>query len=452
MCCTNIAVTTMKVPPADPAHIAERMMYFLCSYWSDKDPEKDTDSSETEHFCAANFTGVIRLSDHSPPGALNPEAPEPEDPKPGAPKPEDPKSDDPKPENPKQDPKIRWLACYYPGHAKASQLAPIGNKGTGPEGKYLEILETKALSEITAGSLVHTHLSMQYSDCQTHPNALYLGRWFEFRDHQAAIQRSPQLVIDGILGNLAHTEGVEPQVCSRCRGKKSPLEYLVNIYMASEAPRFCLVCQWYRKYKEPIRKSRAKGVRTAASGTIDRTLAGDQGRTAHSSETFDSSRTVQNSQTINNNETFDWSGTPKNSLVVKNSQDFDDSRILENAIAAVNSRFLLQGSRTLSNATVFDDSYTDKDFEDFNESLDFGNGKTFYSGQTFGSMQTSNNVQTVGNTQPFNNVQTVGNTQPFDDGQAANSSITWDTYDQNVPIGPSLFDDGLLNPEYKEVG
>ena len=125
MCCSSIEVTSQKAPSTDPAHVAERMMFFLCSYWAGKEPEQDTGASQLDLLTAANFSGVIRVSEHST--TTN---------------------------NGHPARGLRWFASYHPDHPKSSKLALIGNRGTGPDGKYMEIQERKVMMEMVCRPVV----------------------------------------------------------------------------------------------------------------------------------------------------------------------------------------------------------------------------------------------------------------------------------------------------------
>lgn len=226
MCCRGIRVSKQKSPSTDLARHAERMMYFLCSYWAGKEIDQDANTSASELFTAANFSGVIKLSKQGTTDELS-----------GA-------TD------------ARWIASYHPDHPKASKLAPIGSRGTGPDGRYMEISESKVMEEINAGRLIHTNIEIQYGSCKTHRDEHCLATWFDFRNDLETINPSTELVVSGILGKVgsASTE----RRCNKCKKNTPEGEYRVNIYNGNLTPGHCTACQGYRHYDEPPRTPRVK--------------------------------------------------------------------------------------------------------------------------------------------------------------------------------------------------
>lgn len=313
MCCSGIEVTSQKAPYTDPAHIAERMMFFLCSYWAGKEPEQDSGSSQWDFLIAANFSGVIRVSEHNTTGNGYPAV------------------------------RIRWFASYHPDHPKSSKLAVVGNRGTGPDGKYMEIQEGTVKEEISVGRLVHTNIDMEYGDCMNHRQTIFLARWFEFRDDPAAIILSPQLVYDGKIGN---SQGVgTPRACSKCRGMAPGGEFRVNIYNGREKPTLCTACQAYRRHREPQRKSRAKTEKAVVQN----------GNANDASQSTDANQVVDNSQLISGNQAFD------NSQVDYNNQVFDNSQVVGNHLVlgyaqGVNGNLHFDSFQGFDNAQLVDNS------------------------------------------------------------------------------------------------
>jgi hypothetical protein len=290
LCCSSIRVTSAPKPLLEPAHIAERMMFFLCSYWAGKEVDQDTGTSASELLIAANFSGVIRVSEHTSAGtryATN----------------------------------SRWFASYHPDHPKASKVAPINGRGTGPDGRYMEISEAKAMEEIVARRLVDTGIEAEYGKCKIHPQAPFLAHWFDLRYHATAIKPSSGLVISGIIENLLSPGA--PQRCNRCKGSFPAGEFRANIYNGRAGPGQCFACQGYRRYDEPQRKSRAKAgrSRTRTGKAVNIVVWSHANRVAAShpaiaSRRVDSGPAIGNSEETTENRSFD------------ESQLFDDYQFL----------------------------------------------------------------------------------------------------------------------------
>lgn len=235
LCCPKIEVTSLKRPSTDIAFVAERMMFFLGTFWAGKYPEPETALTTFDLLNSANFSGVIRLSEHTL-GGIG-----------------------------RQAISIRWLAPYHPDHPKSSKSVPIENRGTGPEGKYVEISQYKVVNEIQTGRLIQTDITMEYGHCSNHKETIFLARWFEF-GKDLAIHNGSHPVQQGVLGYPKPED--KPVTCGKCRVGAPAGEFRVNIYTGRERPSLCVACQGYRRHREPQRKSRAKrgGSHRGASG------------------------------------------------------------------------------------------------------------------------------------------------------------------------------------------
>lgn len=386
LCCRGIRVITKKSPSADPAHLAERMMFFLCSHWAGKEIDQDTNASSSEVFSAANFSGVIKVSTEK--GAD------------GLPTP----------------PNARWIASYHPDHPKASKLAPIGGRGTGPDGRYMEISESKVIEEIHAGRLIPTNIGMQYATCKMHPGMQYSASWFDFRDDTAAINPSTQLVISGIIGQVSSAGTLKK--CNKCKKSTPDGEYRVNIYNGNLTPGHCSSCQGYRHYDEPTRKSRSKA---------SKEMAGNK-NTVHDNHTFDNAQNVGNEQNISTDQR------------VHNEHTFRDNHTFGKT-QNIRNENIFREDHTFSNTrNICNNQNFQKDQNPRNDQ-NVRNKHTFHDNHTFGNAQNVPNAQSVLKVQSVPNAQSVLNAQnPQNDQNAQNN--------QNVPNDQTMHNDQTVYNEH----